>query len=31
LNPLTWPPNLWYNLIHFHQRVRWERLGQALT
>jgi signal peptidase I len=31
VNPLTWPPNLWYNMIHFHQRVRWERLGQALT
>lgn len=31
VNPLTWPQNLWYNLIHFHQRVRWERLGQALT
>lgn len=30
-NPLTWPANLWYNLIHFHQRVRWDRLGQALT
>jgi signal peptidase I len=31
VNPLTWPPNLWYNMIHFHERVRWERLGQALT
>ncbi len=31
LNPLTWPPDLWYNMIHFHERVRWERLGQALT
>jgi signal peptidase I len=31
VNPLTWPQNLWYNMIHFHQRVRWERLGQALT
>jgi signal peptidase I len=31
LNPLTWPPNLWYNMIHFNQRVRWERLGQVLT
>jgi signal peptidase I len=30
-NPLTWPPFLWYNMIHFYERVRWERLGQALT
>jgi signal peptidase I len=30
VNPLTWPPSLWYNLLHFHQRVRWERLGQVL-
>ncbi len=30
-NPLSWPPNLWYNMIHFHERVRWERLGQVLT
>ena len=30
VNPLTWPPNLWYNMIHFSERVRWERLGQAL-
>jgi hypothetical protein len=31
VNPLTWPPNLWYNMIHFYERVRWERLGQSLT
>lgn len=31
VNPLTWPPSLLYNLIHFHQRVRWNRLGQVLT
>ncbi len=30
-NPLTWPSSLWYNFIHFNQRVRWDRLGQALT
>ncbi len=30
-NPLTWPQGFWYNLIHFHQRVRWDRLGQALS
>ncbi len=28
LNPF---PNLWYNLVHFNQRVRWDRLGQVLT
>lgn len=31
LNPLTWPQSFLYNLIHFHQRVRWDRLGQVLT
>ncbi len=30
-NPLTWPGSIWYNLLHFHQRVRWDRLGQTLT
>lgn len=29
-NPMTWPASLWYNFVHFHQRVRWERLGQVL-
>ena len=29
--PATWPAGLWYNLIHFHQRVRWSRLGQVLS
>ena len=30
-NPLSWPSSLWYNLIHFHQRARWNRLGQVLV
>lgn len=30
-NPVTWPASLWYNLIHFHERVRWSRLGQVLS
>jgi len=30
-NPLSWPTGFWYNLIHFHERVRWERLGQVLS
>ena len=30
-NPLSWPSGFWYNLIHFHERVRWERLGQVLS
>ncbi len=29
--PLSWPGGFWYNLIHFHERVRWERLGQVLS
>ncbi|MCK4857151.1 MAG: signal peptidase I [candidate division Zixibacteria bacterium] len=29
-DPLTWPASLWYNLIHFHERVRWNRLGAAV-
>lgn len=30
-NPVTWPSGFWYNFIHFHERVRWERLGQVLS
>jgi signal peptidase I len=30
-NPVTWPASLWYNFIHFHQRVRWNRLGKVLS
>jgi len=26
----TWPPAIWYSIIHFHERVRWNRLGQIL-
>lgn len=29
--PLSWPGGFWYNLINFHERVRWERLGQILS
>ncbi len=30
-NPFTWPAGFWYNMIHFHERVRWDRLGQTLS
>lgn len=29
-DPLTWPASLWYNMIHFHDRARWERLGTTV-
>jgi signal peptidase I len=29
-DPTTLPANLWYNLIHFHDRVRWSRLGSVV-
>jgi signal peptidase I len=30
MDPLTWPGSLWYNLIHFHERARWDRLGTTV-
>lgn len=30
-DPTTWPESLWYNFIHFHERVRWNRLGHILS
>jgi signal peptidase I len=30
-DPLTWPSSIWYNFLHFHQRVRWDRLGSAVS
>lgn len=30
-DPTTWPTSLWYNFIHFHERVRWGRLGSVIS
>lgn len=29
-DPITWPDSLWYNLIHFSERARWDRLGTVI-
>ncbi|MFH2056775.1 MAG: signal peptidase I [bacterium] len=30
-DPLTWPESIWYNFLHFHERVRWSRLGNEVN
>lgn len=30
-DPLGWPSSIWYNFIHFHERVRWDRLGTVIN